>query len=1364
MNVNLKHLSLFVLLFIFIAGGSFQQSAFAKSSPVDLHALPGIAFQPPIGESEKLTGDFDPDVALGIEIFELAGGQAVGPALGPSFSTLGAGKLKIKVSNDPGIEEQYHVNWETSDSNQPDDTLLRVELRLLNAPANTSVCDQGLDNTAGCLAYFDVLLRKSMSAAKKDPAPDGVLDLVNGQTLPIKVHIALGSLTPGPDSQQLPGNAGDPATAAIPELDFIFRAEDYTDDHPELGGLMVSFNTLYLVFTLDTTVAEANAILAAISAEIVGGRPGAAGQIEGVLLLRLPTTTHSEIIAVLEQLRANPKVKFAVQDSLLEPVTIPNSNGGSPPDWTWEVSPIGGNWGLELIRVPQMWNFNEVITKQGASTITGVHDIGFASTHADLNYLQSFSSTEHKHGTHVAGTIGATFNNGTGIDGINPFSQLVTNDSSAFAVNTGFGLIDFILARNDMKVVNVSLGNNWYQKSPPISPNNNIFAQQLVSNQGQTFQQLQQLTLFLGEPLPFILAAAGNDSGLKDLDNNGSFEINPGDVDAKWSSPMNYAALVLGSENIMVVEAVNLSAGTGGAVRAGFSNINGHISAPGQAILSTSFPLPYEYLSGTSMAAPHVTGLVSYLLSLELTLSHAEIRQLLMDNSVDVDGNASHRIDAFATAMDIDRIRGNTNVLMKLVDIDDGSLDGNQRIVPCDGGGCAEYIDRDADGDGGIGDGAIDMSDFRIWRDWLLQIENDVDLKLDGSAGHPKKDVNGNGIVEAAAQENIFPKGDFNGDGILDQNAKNKVPGVFNAEVTDLDVLSKLFNDPYYQAADLPNLIDSADLEIDAQKCLSQPGVVEVRSTLYDFDILSTDVVGERVHTSDEQRHIYTASINSSDYFVDLKALDSGGKVIGVAQKSFHFELGGDAYYNPECGRIDLEPEVLEVSLLVDESTIETVKLVSTELEANYELFNDTEHVQTGTTEGTVQQNGEETLELIITCPAEVGDYPQTLDLTFADDDGIPFQDAVPEVIAIELHCLEDLVVATPDPLTLSAEVNQSTSSGFSLLNFGTALNYEAAAADFVTLTNNAAGVLAQDGEAAISLSALCPSAPGSYSSIVNLSFSDDGGNGLTEGVPSSIEVQLTCLAPVLTIRVDHERYQTVVNFPRFRPLETFTDRVSETYISPYASSGAALINYSQSIAGVTTIINTPFPLFGLPMNLNMSNGLATNHQYPCDSAVHDWSGNGNSSMDILSTGDIDSVIFDGTLNIGASEDHNIPEHCQGLIEGGLQSTSSLLIDFTLLKRSSVSATWTCGDVFRDPTGSDPTGPIFLVKTINDNQFISYVFTASTVGCTYQGELAAGTYRFSAQLEVRTDDRSVNEPLAVNRSGSYHLEFSPITP
>ena len=100
---------------------------------------------------------------------------------------------------------------------------------------------------------------------------------------------------------------------------------------------------------------------------------------------------------------------------------------------------------------------------------------------------------------------------------------------------------------------------------------------------------------------------------------------------------MTYAALELGKKNIVVVEAVkNRTDLTGGALRAGFSNIFGDISAPGVAIMSTFASQPYNAISGTSMASPHVAGLMSFLLAIDPTLTNAQVREAITSTSVAV--------------------------------------------------------------------------------------------------------------------------------------------------------------------------------------------------------------------------------------------------------------------------------------------------------------------------------------------------------------------------------------------------------------------------------------------------------------------------------------------------------------------------------------------------------------------------------------------------------------------------------------------------------------------------------------------------------------------------------------------------------
>jgi subtilisin family serine protease len=711
--------------------------------------------------------------------------------------------------------------------------------------------------------------------------------------------------------RQLPGDVDDPASEAIPVKPFVARPDDYAEDAAGMEGVFVSFNTLLLAFAPDVTVGDANALLTGIGATIVGGIPGVEGEAAGIVVLRVPITDHVAMNALITTLEQDPRVLHVVQDALLETTALPVANDGDPADWTWQLTPTGGNYGLELIRVPQMWNLNAALAKAGASTPSGVLDTGFADPHEDLAYDENQTpGTVSDHGTHVAGTVAAVFDNGVGVDGVNPFADLVVRarDASLFAtgtvleVRTSFGeahltgLFDLIHDRRDVRVINISLGYNW--GAAGVDQDTSVVAQDLVEEQGALFA-LAQLLIVLFNPdfssfqdLPMLVVAAGNDSN-----------FGYGTQQARWASPFAYAGLEYDLHHIVVVESVaNSPGGTGGATRSNFSNVGGTLSAPGSNIRSTLPGNAYGLMSGTSMAAPHVTGLVGYLLAVDPTLTHAEVRSLLIDNGIAVAGGASDRIDAFAAAMDIDRINGDDAVLRTLLDIDDGTPDGNQRRMV---GSAADFLGEDADGDGGVGDGRVDMSDFRRFSDWLLQTENPAGLDLDGSASHPKKDVNGDSDVGSPAEENVYPRGDFNGDGRLSRTATRAVPGAVNATVSDLQVLQRLFDDPNYDATDLPSLLDSGDLEIWPRYCLDRADVVRVESAIIDGET----TVETRTHTAASgPRQVYTAGLETLDggYVAVVRAYGASDVLLFETSAFFAFAPGSDAFWNPACGTRDV--------------------------------------------------------------------------------------------------------------------------------------------------------------------------------------------------------------------------------------------------------------------------------------------------------------------------------------------------------------------------------------------------------------------------------------------------------------------------
>jgi len=403
-----------------------------------------------------------------------------------------------------------------------------------------------------------------------------------------------------PPGDRLEGASGALASTAIPRLAYEPRLEDYSNDHPQLRGLRLSRRVLNLVLRPQVTVGEANALLGTLGAEIVGGIPGTES-LSGILALRLPTQTHADMASALTMLRQDARVAHAVQERLVDPLAVPAADP-TLPSWSWDLEPNGGNWGLEISRVPQLWNLNAAVRKAGNTTlVTGVLDGGFTA-HNDVGFLNSPPvGSESGHGTTVAGIIAARHDS-TGVDGVNPFAHL----RGAITQTAVWDLYAFLIAHPEMDVINISMGAEWDGNDL----NTDIAAQQLANEGGATLRHALALVEAQLGSLPVIVTAAGNES-------NTAVGTQP----ASYLSDFNNAGLVQGAANIIVVEALDLESGV--ATRRLSSNIGGHVSAPGGGILSTIPTNTYGFEDGTSMAAPHVAGLAGYLYALDPTLPRA---------------------------------------------------------------------------------------------------------------------------------------------------------------------------------------------------------------------------------------------------------------------------------------------------------------------------------------------------------------------------------------------------------------------------------------------------------------------------------------------------------------------------------------------------------------------------------------------------------------------------------------------------------------------------------------------------------------------------------------------------------------------
>jgi aqualysin 1 len=240
--------------------------------------------------------------------------------------------------------------------------------------------------------------------------------------------------------------------------------------------------------------------------------------------------------------------------------------------------------------------------------VTGVTvyviDSGIDGSNPDLNVVKQVSFAEgpntdcNGHGTHVAGTIGAR-NNDIGVRGVAPGVALVGVKvvncegvgSSAITIKG----LDWVAATaTKPAVVNMSLGSG---ESPALDG-----AIRAAAASGL-----------------FFSIAAGNDA-----------------IDACLASPSLNGSI----SGIVTVAAVDAS-----DHEAAFSNFGGCVDlwAPGLAILSTSIgsePGGIVSMSGTSMAAPHVSGAAALFLAANPTATPSEVESALIGSSA-IPGTAS---------------------------------------------------------------------------------------------------------------------------------------------------------------------------------------------------------------------------------------------------------------------------------------------------------------------------------------------------------------------------------------------------------------------------------------------------------------------------------------------------------------------------------------------------------------------------------------------------------------------------------------------------------------------------------------------------------------------------------------------------
>jgi subtilisin family serine protease len=339
--------------------------------------------------------------------------------------------------------------------------------------------------------------------------------------------------------------------------------------------------------------------------------------VSNLYLVRLPPELTPQAAAAA--LRAQGTVAYAEPNYTLRIIAAPND-----PD-------LGTQWGLHNtgqsggtpdadIDAPEAWD----ITTGSPTVVVAVLDTGAEYSHADLaanmfrneadcntngvdddgnghiddchgiDALNNDSDPldDNGHGTHISGTIGAVGNNGTGVTGVNWNVRLMAckflDAGGTGSIAGAVTCLNYLAMMKDRGVNLVATNNSW-------------------SGGGFSQSLLDAIEAHRQRGILFV-AAAGNAAS-----DNDEAEVFPANYDLP---------------NIISVASTTRTDGLSSFSNFGRQTV--HVGAPGSEILSTSIGNAYAGRSGTSMAAPHVTGVAALLKAQDAGRDWRAIRNLVL--------------------------------------------------------------------------------------------------------------------------------------------------------------------------------------------------------------------------------------------------------------------------------------------------------------------------------------------------------------------------------------------------------------------------------------------------------------------------------------------------------------------------------------------------------------------------------------------------------------------------------------------------------------------------------------------------------------------------------------------------------------
>ena len=489
-------------------------------------------------------------------------------------------------------------------------------------------------------------------------------------------------------------NEAEDINKEIPPTDtegiIYYQTSDDSVEQDNDTGILYVNNEVLVMLENDFSKEEFTKYLAPLGGKIVGEL----SDINEYQIQLERSLTYSELSSLVNDLQNRDEVLYASPNYAFQ-----ISENYYPDDSRWKNEwsniPGGENWGMEAIDVPGAWEYRN----QMQPVNVGILDLMFDVNHKDLNFVEqplgnvaATSGEWDNHGTHVAGTIAATFDNGTGVTGVLPKVNLYGVSARGLEKNK-YSYVQslemafyYLVVKKNCSVINFSMSVDTLTFCAAKDDKYNEELKKIAGDISEFFK------LLINNDYSFVICkAAGNQNEVnggyryfkKDEEDHSKYpylyyryedykkylkgdktneeyfafykdkqkeiekRLESGNVDAKYDILGAIDDVEVQKRIIMVGSAENLTHKEGGLLGIGSKTIHDgykiavdsqcgecvSVIAPGVNIYST-IKNSYGVMSGTSMACPHVSGIAGLIFSVNPDIDSDLVKEIIRESAV----------------------------------------------------------------------------------------------------------------------------------------------------------------------------------------------------------------------------------------------------------------------------------------------------------------------------------------------------------------------------------------------------------------------------------------------------------------------------------------------------------------------------------------------------------------------------------------------------------------------------------------------------------------------------------------------------------------------------------------------------------